>query len=189
LFSSSLFLLLETVLTCQLTTGTVEGLLRDPDGHIRSNSQMVVTGGAGFRAVFRTNSNGEFALTLPYGRYELSGVAFVVAPLQISRVDLVVAEPAPGRWTDPTRGRVYPEGFNLAGVLLSREPASVSEHSISLALAITVWRLNRSGGSRGHRHNSDSMESTRPIPTNRVGPSCCPISRPSRKSSCAAHSR
>jgi hypothetical protein len=126
-FGISLLLLLQSVLPGQLTTGTVEGVLRDPDGRLRSNSEMVVTGGAGFRAVFRTNSHGEFALTLPYGRYDISGVTLTVAPFQIGRVDLVVAEPAPGRWADATRGRVYPEGFNLVGVLLSREPASVSE--------------------------------------------------------------
>src|SRR5438045_3743385 len=58
------------VLAGQLTTGTVEGVLRDTNGQLRSNSQIVVTGGAGFRVVIRTNSRGEFVLTLPYGRYE-----------------------------------------------------------------------------------------------------------------------
>jgi hypothetical protein len=33
----------------------------------------------------------------------------------------------PGIWTDSTSGRVYPEAFSLLGLLLSREPSSVTE--------------------------------------------------------------
>ena len=86
-------------------------------------------------------------MTLPYGRYRflvtssrgrvLSRITFV-APLQTTRFDLVVdtsgvirsVQPAagtPGIWTDATSGRLYPEAFSLAGMLLSREPSSVTE--------------------------------------------------------------
>jgi len=37
------------------------------------------------------------------------------------------AASAPGLWTDATSGRLYPEAFSLWGLLLSREPASVTE--------------------------------------------------------------
>jgi hypothetical protein len=114
-----------------LTTGIVEGLLRTPDGHPAGGSPIVVTGGAGFHATIRTNAQGEFTLTLPYGRYQLDGVAVVVAPLEITRVELATGspeiQPQPGTWTDATGARVYPEALSLQGVLLSREPASVTE--------------------------------------------------------------
>jgi hypothetical protein len=62
----------------------------------------------------------------------------MVAPLQTTRFDLVIdaagsihgAQPAartPGVWTDATSARLYPEAFSLAGLLLSREPSSVTE--------------------------------------------------------------
>jgi hypothetical protein len=114
-----------------LTTGIVEGLLRTPDGHPAGGSPIVVTGGAGFHATIRTNAQGEFTLTLPYGRYQLDGVAVVVAPLEITRLELATGspeiQPQPGTWTDATGARVYPEALSLQGVLLSREPASVTE--------------------------------------------------------------
>ena len=134
-------------LLAQLTTGAIEGILRGLDGS-PVTAPILVTGGAGFRTVMHSNTNGEFAMTLPYGRYGLSGVlqpqptAFgatvFVTPLQTTRFDLVIeasgsirlAQPAaetPGIWTDATRGQLYPEAFSLSGLLLSRQPASVSE--------------------------------------------------------------
>ncbi|MGD0775955.1 MAG: hypothetical protein ABSC05_24320, partial [Candidatus Solibacter sp.] len=113
-----------------------------------ADSPIRITGGAGFRTVIHSNSNGEFAVTLPYGRYCLSGgvergtassgATVFVAPLQTARFDLVMdasgvmrsVQPAaqtPGIWTDATSGRLYPEAFSLPGLLLSREPSSVAE--------------------------------------------------------------
>ena len=114
-----------------------------------AGSPIVVTGAAGFRIVIHPDSNGEFVMTLPYGQYRLSGdiqssaessgPAVFVAPLQTARVDLVLTasgairgvQLAPvrtaGIWTDATGGRLYPEAFSLPGLLLSREPFSVTE--------------------------------------------------------------
>ena len=130
---------LPAVLFGQLTTGTVQGILHDANGDPLPGSQILITGAIGFRAVVHTNSNGEFAATLPYGRYRLSSsVAIFVAPLQVTRVDLVVTASgairineaerrASGLWDDPTKGREYPEAFSLPGTLLSREPSSITE--------------------------------------------------------------
>jgi hypothetical protein len=132
------------VLQGQSTLGTVEGTLRARDGQFLSGSPVVVTGGAGFRTTVHTNSRGEFTLTLPYGRYrfeggrEVSGVSVFVEPFGTTRLELVDGGPAVSRtleaaglwlglWSDRTRGRTYPEAFSLHGVLLSREPASVTE--------------------------------------------------------------
>jgi hypothetical protein len=136
-------------LLAQLTTGAVEGTLRATDGRFLAGSPILITGGAGFHTVIHSNSKGEFAMTLPYGRYRLcgniqhgtkcSGATVFVAPLQTARFDLVMnasgaihrVQPAaprtPGIWADATNGRLYPEAFSLPGLLLSREPSSVTE--------------------------------------------------------------
>jgi hypothetical protein len=141
--------LIPGILLAQLTTGAIEGILRAPDGRPVAGAPILVTGGAGFRTVTHSNSNGEFAMTLPYGRYRLSGsfqpgtasssVSVIVSPLQTARLDLVLetsgairsvqpaAAGAMGVWTDATSGRVYSEALSLPGILLSREPSSVTE--------------------------------------------------------------
>jgi hypothetical protein len=117
------------------------------DGRPVANAPILITGGVGFRIVIHSSSNGEFALALPYGRYRLSGglrpgteaseVAVLIAPLQTARIDLVIdasgtirtaqaATETPVIWTDTTRGRLYPEAFSLPGLLLGREPSSVT---------------------------------------------------------------
>ncbi len=131
-----------------MTTGAIEGTLRAPDGTPVTASPILVTGADGFRIVVLSSAGGEFSLTLPYGRYRLSadvqhgagstGTTVYVAPLQTARVDLVIdasgairggqeAERTPGIWTDATSGSSYPEAFSLAGILLSREPSSVTQ--------------------------------------------------------------
>src|SRR5215467_888415 len=85
-------------LLAQLTTGTVAGTVRAADGHRLAGESILITGGAGWGIVIRTNSKGEFSATLPYGRYRLSGEAqstaessggtVFVAPLQATRIDL-----------------------------------------------------------------------------------------------------
>jgi hypothetical protein len=144
----AMVLLAPGVLPGQLTTGTLEGILRAMNGHPLAGVAIIISGGTGLRAVIHSNANGEFAMTVPYGRYRLSGehqdgsassgTTVVVAPLQTTRFDLVVdasgalraARPparTPGIRTDATSGGVYPEAFSLQGVLLSREAASVTE--------------------------------------------------------------
>ena len=136
-----------TALLAQLTTGTIEGTLRDADGRAVAHARILIISGAGLRIVINTTSRGEFAATLPYGRYHLSadaqnrGESFAaslfVAPLQTTRFDLVIDRSGAmriqpevrtgGVWTDATKGSVYPEAFSAAGLLLSREPSSVTE--------------------------------------------------------------
>jgi hypothetical protein len=138
-------LLIPDVGRAQLTTGIVAGFLRAADGRPLGNTPLVITGGAGFRMAIHTNPNGAFTATLPYGNYQISGIPVFVAPLQTTFVDLeayakgtLEIRPQPGPWQDPTRTRVYPEAFSLPGVLLSREPASVTE-----PLDLTGQRDNR----------------------------------------------
>ena len=124
-------------------------MLETRDGHTLSGAQIVITGGAGFRAVIRTDRKGAFVLVLPYDQYlfsagdrqdaSSSGVTVFIAPLQTTRLELILdssgalsrrkvaARFRPGLWADATRAQVYPEAFSLQGVLLSREPSSVSQ--------------------------------------------------------------
>ena len=128
----------------QLTTGLVDGTLRDTGGRPVADFPILVSGAAGFRSVIHSNSDGGFALLLPYGQYRFSkegapfsGATRFVAPLQTTRLVLVMdasgeiraeqsAIPS-GIWNDTTAGRRYPEAFSLAGLLLNRDPASVTE--------------------------------------------------------------
>jgi hypothetical protein len=135
-------------LAAQLTTGVIEGTLRSADGRPAVGGRILVTGGTGFRTVVACDANGEFSITLPYGQYQLfgdvrhdsgsSGATVFDAPLETKRLDLVVdasgtthsveSGPArtPGIWIDTTAGHMYPEALGLAGLLLSREPSSVT---------------------------------------------------------------
>ena len=129
-------------LRAQLTTGIVEGILRHPDAHTLGGARLIVTGNPGFRRDLQTNADGEFAVVLPYGKYQIfadahpSGVSVSVEPLQTLRLDLVIdasgalrrseQSPTPGVWSDKPQERTYPEAVSLSGLLLAREPASVT---------------------------------------------------------------
>jgi hypothetical protein len=69
----ALVALVPAVLPAQLTTGAIEGILRVTDGRPVAGAPILVTGGVGFRTATHSNSNGEFFMILPYGRYRLSG--------------------------------------------------------------------------------------------------------------------
>jgi len=146
-------LFLSWVASAQLTTGTVEGSLRSSDGQPAANASVVITGGAGFRREIHTSGTGTFAVTLPYGNYQFGGAAVWVEPLQTIRVELVAGasgeireEAPPGIWTDATRARVYPEAHSLQGILLSREPASVTEPLDFLGLSDNRLALDSQRG-------------------------------------------
>jgi hypothetical protein len=117
----------------QVTTGTVEGLVRTADGKPLAGALVVIGGNLGFHTTVHTDAHGVFTIALPYGQYRMSGLTVFVQPLQTTRVELVAGSNGssetgtnPGLWDDGTHARVYPEAFNLQGVLLSREPASVT---------------------------------------------------------------
>ena len=57
----------------QVATGAIEGTLRAADGHAVPGAPILITGGVGIRTVIHPNSTGDFAMTLPYRRYSLSG--------------------------------------------------------------------------------------------------------------------
>jgi hypothetical protein len=138
---------------CQLTTGTLEGTLRDPRNQPLAGTSLVVSGALKFSEVIHSNPRGKFSASLPYGLYWVStgvgrgdpsaSVAVYVAPLQTVHLNLVIGpeglrakEPEAGisgPWADSTRARVYPAGFSLQGLLSSREPAS------------DAWPLNLTG--------------------------------------------
>jgi hypothetical protein len=130
-------ILLPGMLAAQLTTGIVEGTVRDRQGQPLSDALISVTGSLGFQAEIRTTADGEFAVVLPYGEYRFSAaessVDVYVAPLGTTRVELVIegteqnAAHVPGLFIDTTCARTYPESISLHGILLSREPASVTE--------------------------------------------------------------
>jgi hypothetical protein len=129
---------------CQLTTGTLQGTLRDERNQPLAGASLVVSSALKFSKVIHSNPRGEFSVSLPYGSYWVStgpargdrraSVAVFVAPLQTVQLDLVIGpgglgvkEPdigISGPWADSTRARVYPAGFSMQGLLSSREPAS-----------------------------------------------------------------
>lgn len=134
------------LLKAQLTTGIVEGTIHEAAGLPASQTAIRIAGGSGFKTVIRTNSAGQFTLSLPYGRYLFSrggswqgtGVALVIAPLETCYLDLVIDSSGElrrsplrqalyfGAWRDDTRGSTFPEGFTLQSALASREPGSVT---------------------------------------------------------------
>jgi hypothetical protein len=139
------FLLLAAVfplfLHAQLTTGVVEGAVRDPDGRAKAGAQIVITGSLQFRAVMQTGADGAFTVVLPYGEYRFgvgaSGVSLVVRPLETTHLDLLIDASgvlreevrgrSPGVWSAAARDRSFSEATTLQGLLLNREPASVTE--------------------------------------------------------------
>ena len=130
----SLALVLPALLRAQLTTGFVEGTLRAPDGSARVAASLLITGAAGLRASVVTDSAGAFAVTLPYGRYEFSlddhpGVRAVVSPLEPTRLDLIVDQAGLVRVAapPPAEAPAWPEAYGLAGLLLSRAPAAITQ--------------------------------------------------------------
>jgi len=139
------FLLLAAVfpsfLAAQLTTGVIEGVLRDADGRAKSGAQMIITGSLQLRMAIKTNANGEFAAVLPYGEYRIAAGASAanvdVQPEQTTQLDLQidasgglhaqVRSRPPGAWPAAARDRRLPESTTLQGLLLNEEPASVTQ--------------------------------------------------------------
>lgn len=140
-------LLAPALLLAQLTTGVIEGTLTGPDGGPRSRAVILVTGSLGLKTQIQTQADGGFAVALAYGVYRLrtgerdglEPVIVEVAPLQTTRLNLVmdasgtlrqaspVAVDSAGVFADKTRGSEVPEAFTLQGMLLAREPLSVTQ--------------------------------------------------------------
>jgi hypothetical protein len=140
------WLIVSGALRVQLGTGRLAGIVRDTDGKRLAGVAICITAAAGLRWIVRTDSRGGFSVVLPYGWYRFAeeagggrSTAVTVRPFQVTRV-LLVKDSGPalrvasedtlraaGTWTDASQGKTYPEAFSLAGVLLSREAASITQ--------------------------------------------------------------
>ncbi len=82
----------------QSNTGFVEGVVHTPNGRTLGGAPISITGPSGFRVLIHADSQGQFSITLPYGRYQFAvqregaspGVTVVVASSKTTRVELVV---------------------------------------------------------------------------------------------------
>jgi carboxypeptidase family protein len=137
----------------QSTTGTLLGTVIDGNGLPLSGVTLRLTGHpAASRIQVSTNARGEFEFVLPCGDYEISAdsapaVALHIYALQVSYSTLVIRA---GSWDGTLQSRAggaaahlfeswrvtgsaavaYPDAYSLSGLLLSREPASVTQPSI-----------------------------------------------------------
>jgi hypothetical protein len=87
-------LLLVTLVSAQLLIGRLEGTIVFPGGRPRTGAVLAVTGPAGFEITVHTDSQGRFALVLPYGLYRVGGVPLRVDPLAATHADMVLIPPA-----------------------------------------------------------------------------------------------
>ncbi|HLH39005.1 MAG TPA: carboxypeptidase-like regulatory domain-containing protein [Bryobacteraceae bacterium] len=112
-----LMLAAAAALRAQITTGIVEGSVRDRDGRPLSGVAISAVGGAGLHASARSDAEGRFKLILPYGRYRINNTEIFVRPLRITRVTLTAV---------PQPAVRYPMPFSVQGILLNREAAAVT---------------------------------------------------------------
>jgi len=91
------------LLFSQLTTGIIEGVVRDTSGRARLGATVTAFGTpSAFRWSTKSNLKGEFQLVLPYGEYRITVVdsgsgasspaRVHIYALQTSRIDITVAE-------------------------------------------------------------------------------------------------
>src|SRR5262249_48163180 len=116
--------------SAQLTTGTLSGIVR-ANGYAAVGLPIVINGDTGFEQSITTDSQGRFDLVLPYGQYQIAthgsrAVPVFVPALATTELDLNL-DGNGGLWIDTTRTRVFAEPFSLNGILLSREPGSVTQ--------------------------------------------------------------
>jgi hypothetical protein len=120
-----------SILAAQMITGRLEGAIVFPDGRPRAGEALKVRGGAGFEIIVHTDSQGRFALVLPYGLYRVAGLRVQVVPMATTHVDLVQnpsvdSIPQP-RQPNLARRTVKPGPFSVQGDLSILDPATVSE--------------------------------------------------------------
>ena len=134
----------------QSTTGTLAGTVVNGNGLPLSGVTVRLTGHpAALRAQVATNARGEFQFVLPYGDYEISAdsaptVALHVYALHVTYLSLVIGSASAGSaatnygssdaprpfesWrVTASSADIYPDSYSLAGLLLSREPAAVTQ--------------------------------------------------------------
>lgn len=175
----------------QISTGTVTGTLHDVEGE-PVKAAVMISSELGFRATVNSDPYGVFFLTLPYGHYELrvqnrgvstsSAVSIDIEALQNQEISLVTdssgtlrmeARPneTAGIWTASPRRESYPEAFNFAGVLLSREPATAAQplNFAGLGDNRLAWQSQRGFSWTGTEFQlmgmdaTDSFQPSRPV--------------------------
>jgi hypothetical protein len=155
--AAALCRLLVVVVACsvcvrpQSTTGTLLGKVVNGNGLPLSGVTVRLTGHpAASRIQVSSNARGEFQFVLPYGDYEISAdstptVALHIYAFQVTHCRLVF-RPASSGSTAADQGAgsastnlfeswqitgssaaTYPDSYSLSGLLLSREPASVTQ--------------------------------------------------------------
>jgi len=134
----------------QSMTGTLLGTVVNGNGLPLSGVTVRLAGHpAASRIQVATDARGEFQFVLPYGDYEISAdsapaVALHVYALQVTYWRLVIGPAsAVSAATDPgssdaphpfeswyvtgSSAAIYPDSYSLSGLLLSREPAAVTQ--------------------------------------------------------------
>src|SRR5579872_1962465 len=137
------------LLLAQIGTGTVAGTLRDTEAPLQG-ATINISSDLGFHATVKTDAQGAFLLTLPYGRYELkvqngraapSSIFIAIEPLQNRDLDLMVTTSGnlqietqtsanAGIWAaspSDTQSEGYPTAHTFAGLMLDREPATAAQ--------------------------------------------------------------
>ncbi|MBV9502446.1 MAG: carboxypeptidase regulatory-like domain-containing protein [Acidobacteriaceae bacterium] len=131
------------ILFAQLTTGIVDGIVRDSTGHPQAGVEITAIGSfSAFGWSTKSNVRGEFQLILPHGDYELqpdfktglgSSVEVHVFARRVRHVSFTLTSDLRwGAWTAPTQpwllpSRGFTESYSFAGTLLNQEPATVTE--------------------------------------------------------------
>jgi hypothetical protein len=131
----------------QISTGTLTGKLRDVEGE-PVKAALVISSELGFRATVETDVRGAFLLALPYGNYSLriqnrgaslsSSVLIHINAFQNQEISLIVDNSGKlqieggrrenaGIWSAYSQQDPYPESFNFAGIMLSRDPATAEQ--------------------------------------------------------------
>jgi hypothetical protein len=151
--SGLLLLLLTPLLTAQLTTGIVEGIVRDAQHNPVGGAAILVEGASGLRTTLHADQAGYFTAALPYGQYKINSGLVKVTPLATTYIELTQGAPplvsvlmAPGFWMDDTKAATYPEGFSLAAILQDREPSSVAQPMNFTGLADHLLSVISQGG-------------------------------------------
>jgi hypothetical protein len=140
-----LLLLLTPLLTAQLTTGIVEGVIRDAQHQPVSGASVLVEGTSGLRTALHTDPKGYFTVALPYGEYKINSELVKVTPLSSTYIELIQSGPQ-GIWVDDTKAATYPEGFSLAAILQDREPSTVAQSLNFTGLADQLLSVISQGG-------------------------------------------
>jgi hypothetical protein len=148
-----LLLILSPLLTAQLTTGIIEGIVRDAARKPTGGAYVLVEGASGLRTTLHADQAGFFSAALPYGTYKINSESVKVTPLMATYIELTQGSTSvvsvlitPGFRVDATKAATYPEGFSLAAILQDREPSTVAQPPNLTGLADHQMSVISQGG-------------------------------------------